>query len=172
MATYTLISSNVLSSSAASVTFSAIPATYTDLVVKMSLRAENSNPGGDRIKVVLNGSSSSIYSMTNMVGFGSGGYGSATLSSQTYLTLRYTNEAGMTANAFGSAELYIPSYTTSQNKPMGGISVQETNNASANMSATAGLFSSTSAITSIQFLPYSGNWDIGSTFYLYGLKNS
>jgi hypothetical protein len=34
MATYTLIESQVLGSSAASVTFSAIPATYTDLVLK------------------------------------------------------------------------------------------------------------------------------------------
>ena len=41
--TYTLISSNVLSSSAASVTFSAIPATYTDLVVKTSVRETNNS---------------------------------------------------------------------------------------------------------------------------------
>lgn len=171
-ATYTLINSNVLTSSTASVTFSSIPSTYTDLVVRMSLRAEDTDPGGDRIKVVLNGNSSSIYSMTNIVGFGSGGYGSAALSSQTYLTLRYTNQGGMTTNAFGSAELYIPSYTVSQNKPMNGMSVQETNSASARMSATAGLFSSTSAITSMEFLPYSGNWLTGSSFYLYGISNA
>ena len=170
MATYTLISSNVLSSSTASVTFSSIPATYTDLVLRMSLRAESPDPAGDRIKVVLNGSSSSIYSMTNITGSGgAGGYGSAVLSSQTFLTFRYTNQSGMTTNAFGSAEIYIPSYTASQNKPMSGISVQETNASTARMSATAGLFSSTSAITSIQILPYELNWDIGSSFYLYGI---
>jgi hypothetical protein len=33
--TYTLIESQVLGSAAASVTFSAIPATYTDLVLKV-----------------------------------------------------------------------------------------------------------------------------------------
>jgi hypothetical protein len=34
--TYTLIASNTLGASAASVTFSAIPSTYTDLVVRYS----------------------------------------------------------------------------------------------------------------------------------------
>ena len=38
--TYTLISSNVLGSSAASVTFSSIPATYTDLVLRVSARTD------------------------------------------------------------------------------------------------------------------------------------
>jgi hypothetical protein len=39
--TYTLIESQVLGSSAASVTFSAIPATYTDLVLKFSSRNDD-----------------------------------------------------------------------------------------------------------------------------------
>jgi len=52
MATYTLISSNVLTSSAASVTFSSIPATYTDLVVRLSARATTT---ASNIWVTFNG---------------------------------------------------------------------------------------------------------------------
>lgn len=171
-ATYQLIGSNTLTTPTASVTFSSIPQTYTDLVLKMTLRAESPNPAGDRIKVVFNGSSSSIYSATNILGSGSSGFGSSNLSNQTFLTLRYTNEDGMTANSFGIAELYIPSYTSSNNKPMGGISVQETNITNARMSATAGLFRSSSAISSIELLPFELNWASGSSFDLYGIKNS
>ena len=78
-ATYQLIGSNTLTTPTASVTFSSIPQTYTDLVIKMTLRAESPSPAGDRIKVVFNGSSSSIYSATNILGFGSGGFGSTGL---------------------------------------------------------------------------------------------
>ena len=46
--TYTLISSNVLASSAASVTFSAIPSTYTDLVVRASIRSDATSDADDR----------------------------------------------------------------------------------------------------------------------------
>ena len=42
--TYTLISSNVLASSAATVTFSSIPATYTDLVLRVSARNNDGVP--------------------------------------------------------------------------------------------------------------------------------
>ena len=42
-ATYTLIASNTLSSAAASVTFSAIPATYTDLVLRYSARSDGAS---------------------------------------------------------------------------------------------------------------------------------
>ena len=39
--TYTLITSQTLASSAASVTFSSIPSTYTDLVLRVSARTDN-----------------------------------------------------------------------------------------------------------------------------------
>ena len=47
MATYTLISSNVLSSSAASVTFSSIASTYTDLVLRVSARDDRAGSDWD-----------------------------------------------------------------------------------------------------------------------------
>ena len=65
--TYTLISSNVLGSSAASITFSAIPATYTDLVVRVTSRVDRSINGAHNCFLTVNGSTSSDYSYTNLL---------------------------------------------------------------------------------------------------------
>jgi hypothetical protein len=172
MATYTLITSNTLASPAASVTFSAIPATFTDLILRLNVRGESTPPAGDRIKIIFNANTSAIYSLTYMYGFGSDGYGGGVASSLTNMYLRYTDDADYTANTFGSAELYIPSYAASTNKPMGGRSVQEGINNNQRQSITAGLFQSTAAISSMQILPYENNWATNSTFYLYGISNA
>ena len=53
--TYTLIEAQTLGSSAASVTFSSIPATYTDLIIKASTRSARSGSSGDNVIIYLNG---------------------------------------------------------------------------------------------------------------------
>ena len=55
MPTYTLISSNVLTTAAASVTFSSIPATFTDLVLRMSAQADGASNAFDNITLTFNG---------------------------------------------------------------------------------------------------------------------
>ena len=62
--TYNLISSNVLSSSAASVTFSSIPAIYTDLVLRCSTRGTGFS---NTVLYYFNGNSSNT-SYTNILG--------------------------------------------------------------------------------------------------------
>jgi len=57
-----LISSQTLSTAAASVTFSAIPATYTDLVLKMTTRMATGTFG--EFSVQFNSDSSALYSDT------------------------------------------------------------------------------------------------------------
>ena len=170
MATYTLISSNVLSSSVASVTFSSIPATYTDLVLRYSARSDG-NPG--KITVAFNGTSSG-FSDLYLQGAGTGGTASA---SETALAA-FNFYSGIvrstyTANTFSSAELYIPNYTVAQNKPTSSFAVTENNSASAAViQATAGLWSNTAAITSIEIAVPSNNMVSGSSFYLYGISNA
>ena len=173
--TYTLISSNVLASSAASVTFSAIPATYTDLVIKASIRE---NAGGlypNTIDVQFNGSSASNYSRTNLYADGTTGGKSNRNSNQTIITfLNAVNGSGSTSNTFSSVEIYIPSYTATQNKPIGSSAVTEANSATNNewaVTTTAALWRDTSAITSIS-LACGASLAAGSSFYLYGIKNS
>ena len=69
-ATYTLIASNTLSSSAASVTFSAIPATYTDLVLRWSSRTDNASVV-DVVLLEFNASGGTAYSTRRIIGTGS-----------------------------------------------------------------------------------------------------
>ena len=162
--TYTLISSNVLTSSAASVTFSAIPATFTDLVVRASIRT---TVASSVVDVTFNSSTSS-YSSTILTGNGS----TASSSRQSNTTeFQVSNvSSGNTANTFSSVEIYVPSYLVSQNKPVSHFGVTENNATSAIIRSMASLWSNTSAITSITFT-YS-NIESGSSFYLYGIKNS
>ena len=169
--TYTLISSNTLASSTASVTFSSIPATYTDLVIRLSAKSDRANANED-IKMLVNGSTSSVYSATWMVGNGA----SATSSRDTstaFLRLQSGSTGATTANVFSSTEIYIPNYTLAAGHPIGSIQVQEDNATTARIYNNAGLFDSAVGITSLTLQPSTGpNFVSGSSFYLYGIKSS
>ena len=168
--TYTLISSNVLSSSAASVTFSSIPATYTDLVLRWSAR----NTGaGENAQIRFNADSASNYSRTNLYGDGSAA-NSIRGTSETYFYFGFSIDASTrTASTFASAELYIPNYTAAINKPISGFSTIETNATACDTPAViAALWRNTAAITSIEVGPVTNSFASGSSFYLYGIKNS
>lgn len=170
--TYTLISSNVLTSTAASVTFSAIPSTYTDLVVRISARNNGANITRQLI-MTANNDTATNYSTTYLYTDGTN-----------IVTARDTSVANIndgvrqngnnaTANTFASVEIYIPSYTASQNKPISGFAAAEDNSTSCFLVVSANLWRNTAAITSLEFTnPSSDTFAIGSSFYLYGIKNS
>lgn len=164
-----LIASNTLTGSAASVTFSNIPSTYTDLVLRIS--ALDSQASVDTaFNIKINGATTS-QSGTSLYGSGS----AAASARQTTGPVDFNRESGAsaTANTFGSIELYIPSYTVSQNKPISNFGVAETNATAVQMGVNAALWSNTAAITSIEILSsYATNWAVGSSFFLYGLVNS
>lgn len=169
-----LISSQTLGSSQASVTFSSIPSTYTDLVLKYSSRHDNAF-SISQSAITFNGSSASNYSETVVYG-SSTSAASGRQSGSSQIDFMYDNANSATANTFSNTELYIPNYRVSANKPMSWFGVTE-NNASTNNSAmivaNASLWRDTSAITSITILALaSRNFMTGSSFYLYGIKNS
>ena len=170
-ATYTLISSNVLSSSQASITFSSIPATYTDLVLRISARS-STTPAQATINIVCNSNTSALYSLTFIRGNGATA-DSQNSSGATELSLATSIPgAAATANTFGSGEIYFPSYTVSQNKPISSFTAQETNATTAYIRADAMLFRSTTAISSIAIDANTYNFVSGSSFYLYGISNA
>ena len=166
--TYTLISSNVLSSSASSVTFTAIPSTYTDLVVRFSAKGDTEGVVNGTLKVEFNGDTAiADYDSVMLIGDGT----SATSAINTEKIL--VQMSGQTADGFGSGEIYIPSYLASANKPVSAFAVAESNTANVTMRATAALYVKTTAISSIAIKQNSGtNFVSGSSFYLYGIKNS
>jgi hypothetical protein len=172
-ATYTLIASNTLSSAAASVTFSAIPGTYTDLVLRYSTRVDRAIAGGHNCLLTFNASTSSDYSQTNLAEFGVT-INSTRASAATSVTTLSTG-ASNTSNTFSSNEIYIPNYAGSTNKPFSLQDVVE-NNSTADfesaIAARAALRSNTAAITSIKIDTNGYNFVSGSSFFLYGIKNS
>ena len=170
--TYTLIASNMLSSSAASVTFSAIPSTYTDLVLRMSARTAAGSGIAYTVETKFN-SNSSNYSYTAILNTNSTTVGSWRSSADTYGTWLYSSDTpDSTANTFSSAEMYIPSYASSSNKVFSTVSAPETNDAvDYLLTTTANLWQNTTAISSITLTP-PASFAAGSSFYLYGIKNS
>ena len=168
--TYVLIASNTLSSSAASVTFSSIPGTYTDLVLRVSART-TAAVGALQATIRVNSDTGSNYSYT-YVRANTTNAQSATLSSQSYWYPSYGLEGTtFTSNTFSSWEMYLPSYTSSSTKPASVFGVVETNSANAYLGANALLWNSTSAITSIDILDADGySFASGSSFWLYGIK--
>jgi hypothetical protein len=174
MATYTLINSNVLAATAATVTFSSIPATYTDLVLRVSGRT-NRAAGFDSLVLTINGTGGTAYSRTFIRGNGAAAASAAAASGASFLTdLMGITASTATSNTFGSFEIYIPSYTVSQNKPFSFAGAGEDNITTVVYSgASAGLWSNTAAITQLSFAPNSGTvFEIGSSFYLYGISNA
>ena len=171
-ATYTLIASNTLSSSAASVTFSSIPATYTDLVLRLSGRI-NVSAWSSTLTIKFNSSSATNYSRTD-VRADSSTVSSTRTSAATSMVMRSVINGLDQADTWSSVELYIPNYAGSTNKPISGFGASEANDASAGTvykTIMAGLFSDTTAISSIE-LSSSQDFVSGSSFFLYGIKST
>jgi len=169
--TYTLIQTQTLASSAASVTFSSIPATFTDLVLRISARYDGSLVHGS-IEMRPNSDSGSNYSQTTLYGTGSAAVSANGSAQSSAIFQRQIVGDTATANTFSNSEIYIPNYLSSDKKPMSGFGVGENNATLASLAVSANLWQGTAAITSI-FLQSNGtNWLSGSSFYLYGIKNS
>jgi hypothetical protein len=166
--TYTLISSNTLSTAGLSVTFSSIPATYTDLVLKVSARTVNTVPSRTT-RLRLNGLSTAIYSYTLIDSDGSSA--TSTRESNTDRSPLLVNGNTATANTFSNTEIYIPNYAGTAQKPIGTAYVAENNATAAALGAVASLVNLTSAVTSLE-ISNASNFSVGSSFYLYGIKNS
>jgi hypothetical protein len=171
--TYTLISSvTVGSGGAASMEFTSIPATYTDLVVNLSTR-NNAAGNYHNLDFRMNGLSTSIYSAITVYGQGTGSASTGSETNQAEARRVYAQANGATANTFGNILFYIPNYTSSNNKSVSVDYVSETNATDAIAGLTAVLMASTSAITSLSFFDRSANnFNQYSTAYLYGISNA
>ena len=167
--TYTLIASNTLGASAASVTFSAIPATYTDLVLRFSARSTNADYF-DNVTLELNTDTGTNYSRTTIQGNGASAV-SPRVTSGANWNAAIINGNTSTADSFGSAEIYLPSYTSTSNKPASFFGVNETNSTTAVLRANAYLYQNAVAITEIK-LQVANLFVAGSSFFLYGISSS
>jgi hypothetical protein len=149
------------SGGAASITFSAIPADYTDLVVVLSMRSSGAFTGGG-FTIRFNGTNTG-YSQRRLRGDGS------SVASDTSTDALWLNGSNATANTFSNVSIYIPNYRSSVAKSYSNDGVAE-NNATLGFGAiVAGLWTGTDPITSITVTPESGSFLEHTSASLYGI---
>lgn len=157
----------------ATVNFTNIPQTYTDLVVALSLKntTTTSAENGTDMQFSFNGSSANLYSsriIYNTLALGS----AATSGTNMSWVGQSNNNAASMANTFSNVQVYIPNYTSSNAKSLSVESVTEANASTQGMILTAGLWNNTAPISSMSWTSSSGNFSQYSTLTLYGVYNS
>lgn len=152
----------------ASIQFTNIPQTYTDLVILASLRSTRGGGNVADIRAEFNGSSTG-YTAKRLYGDGSSAGSDNSLAS-------LGNAASQTANTFSSHYFYIPNYTSSNNKSFSLDSAAENNATGAYVTMSAYLWSNTAAITSVLVRDFSdgntNNLVQYSTATLYGISRT
>ena len=158
--TYEKIEAKTLASATSSVAFTIIPATYTDLVLVSVTKSTT----GNNTRLTFNNDGSALYSNTSL-----GGTGTTAVSRRdsgvTYMRLDWdgynqTTEFNVhitNVQNYANTTTYKTALTRSGSGPTG-------------VDALVGLYRSTSAISRLDVIASAGNFDIGSTFTLYGIK--
>ena len=164
--TMSLIQTTTLGTAAASIEFTSIPATYTDLLFLVSARSSNTGAVYDNLFITINGTSSGY---SERLLYGDGSATGSVSEALTRFRFFYTTTFSTTASTFGSGQLYIPNYAGATNKSMSSESVTENNGTTALQSVAAHLWSNTAAITTVRFGLDVGNLVVGSTISLYGI---
>jgi hypothetical protein len=169
-ATHDLIQTHRLSATQNTITFSSIPQTYTDLRFLISARGTRTGSVRTYINVYINGTSTNSQA-------------ARIIAYSTNLTLADyaagTDYAVMTAadaaaNTFGMTELYMANYTnTTEHKSslVSGAALAEVS--SEHMIGLWGAYKTVNnAITSVSFVPDTGDFAANTVISLYGIKNS
>jgi hypothetical protein len=162
-ATYEPIATQTLASAAASITFSSIAATYTDL--RLVLVANGTSVDNRSVRYTFNADTATNYSRTRLSGDG------ATASSDNATSQAniapFTSLTSLTIPTFYAIDVF--SYAGSTYKTVL-ASGNVDKNGSGGVNSAVGLWRSTAAITSIEITLNSGNFNIGTTATLYGIK--
>ena len=171
-----LIAKNTLGSSAASVTFSSIPSTYTDLLLIVSARTDRASQIVDVVGVRFNGNTSN-YSARIISGANTQATSSSVASgAYTWGWFAYATAPNATSSTFASNEIVIPNYAGGANKSVSSTFAVENNSGATNeafLGGIAGLWADTAAITSIDcVVGFGTNFVSGSSFYLYGITKA
>jgi hypothetical protein len=168
-ATYEPIATTNLTSAAASITFSSIPQTYTDM--RLVLTSISASPGPNSIQIVINGLTTSIYSAFQLGAIGAGGTFASNFSSGTYLPTTLSFDTGDTGPKFLSADFLNYSGSNSKVILMRNSYAQATSSIpGSGVGLTAGMTTSTSAITSFVINSVNYNFAVGTQATIYGIK--
>lgn len=156
-----------------SIDFSAIPSTYTDLVLAISARTNKSGTSSD-LYVQFNGVTTATYSFRRLYGDSGNAVSDSLTNNASGGFVGLADGSTATSSTFGNVSVYIPNYTGSNAKSWSADAVMENNATTLTyLGIYAGLWSGTNAITSISIKEYNGNNFVQyTTATLYGIKNS
>jgi hypothetical protein len=155
------------SGGATNIEFTSIPQTYTDLALVVSGRGTANFAGLGYFYTISPNNSSSNLSSRYLLGIGS------SVSSGTYVPYGYMAASDYTASTFSNSQHYFSRYASNNFKSISSDVANETNATTVyGLALDAGLWSDTSAITSIKLVPGGGNFAEYSTATLYGIKNT
>jgi hypothetical protein len=156
--TYESIATQTLGSNTATVTFSSIPSTYTDLVLVVVVKNSSTLNNG---RFFFNNDTSALYSGTYIQGNGS----AASSGRVSGVNSCYTQEISTTD--WTTININIMNYS---NTTTFKTSLIRGGTASDRTAAWVDLYRSTNAISRLDFETFGGNLVAGSTFSLYGIR--
>jgi hypothetical protein len=168
---YELIETQILGTSAASITFSSLgtyASTYRHLQIRHLTRNTTSGTSNDIIIARLNGDTGANYNQHYIAGTGSSVLaGNFALSAA---LVGVTFENSNTTNAFmaGITDIFDP-FSTTKNKTFSTLTGGHSSTVTRSDLHTSA-WRNTSSVTSIQLLPATNSFAAGSRFSLYGLK--
>ena len=161
-ATYTPIATQTLGSAAASITFSSIPGTYTDLRLVLTCTTSVA----DSVIVQYNADTATNYSAVLLTGSGAAA-ASTNTTSATSIRLHNVGQTSTTVPETFSLDVF--SYAGATNKTALATSATDTNGAGS-VELTCGLWRSTSAITQVTLKLFGGNnFATGTIATLWGI---
>jgi hypothetical protein len=148
----------------ASIDFTSIPGTFTDLLIVLNGRADNANTDGN---VTFNGLTTNLASRQL---YGSGSASGSATNATKVLSYGLADASSYTANVFSNVQIYVPNYaSTTTFKSVSIEAIVENNATAAYTTLVAGLWSSNSAITQVTLKADTGNFAQYSTASLYGI---
>jgi hypothetical protein len=149
----------------ASIDFTSIPNTYTDLALLFSVRSDGSGSQSSFF-IRFNGDAGATnHSYRNFYGTSSSAV--STNSTGAGMSTGWGDYAADTTNVFSSGVAYIPNYAGSTTKIASIEFFSE--GTSGTQTVTAGAWTGTAALTAIKIYAAAGNLVQNSTAYLYGI---
>ncbi len=172
---YEPITTTVLGTAAASISFSSIPNTYKHLAIRLVSRNDNGGVTQSLAIMRFNSDSGTNYSDHRIEANASGTVAITAVASRAYLPLSRVEGSAADTNAFAVSVAEILDYTnTNKNKTMRAMQASINSTASTNGSFNglmSGVWLNTAAITGITISDASGyNFAAGTRATLYGIK--
>jgi hypothetical protein len=162
------------SGGAATIDFTSIPQSYTDLKIICSLRNSSGSTTYTDVAATFNGVTSGYSSKILYSNNGTSSAAAQGTSQTRAIWFAQASGSSTTSGNFGNSEIYIPNYNSNTTKTWGSISLNDINATTAAMWLGAGEWSGAGAISSISLFNDNpgGNFAQYSSATLYGIKKA